>query len=237
VEKIVCALWASGAETAAAFGERLRETLPAALIKAGARQVRLNVRDQRVDPARSLIIRWQTPQPDAVLQFWLPSANAMFREAVDAMLSQACDRFESWLVAESTIIPNRSHPPEPGAPTWGWAQATFITFRPDMSWTAAVEHWHDFHTRVAIETQSNLEYIQNIIVRPLTPGATPYSAFVEECFPPTAMTDPMALLDASGDDARFRENEERMMSSCTAFLDFARMDVIPSSQYDFAYLD
>lgn len=90
---------------------------------------------------------------------------------------------------------------------------------------------------MAIETQSNFEYVQNLIVRPLTEGATPYGAFVEECFPPEAMTDPMALLDAPGDEDIFRRNEKEMMDSCAAFLDFGRMDVFPSSQYDFAHLD
>lgn len=232
MEKVIAALWAQPGEDRAAFNARLLATLPAALRAAGADKVRLNLRDDDVAPAAALVQRWQDPQQDAIVQFWLPSANAIFRGGADAALAAHCDRFAAWLVAESTIIPNTAHVPAPGARSWGWSQASFISFRPDLSRQDAIAVWHSHHTRVAIDTQANFEYVQNLVVRPLTDGAPAYDAFVEECFPTEAMTNPQAFYDAVGDEAKFQANLATMMDSCGRFIDFSRIDIIPTSQYD-----
>jgi len=232
MEKVVCALWRAEGEEREAFNVRLRASLAPALMAGGASRVRINLRDATVDPASALVQQWQAPQQDAVAQFWLPSANALFRGGVDAALSAHCARFAAWLVAESTVIANTAHPPEPGTRTWGWSQASFITFRADLGRAAALRHWHEHHTRIAIDTQANFEYVQNVIVCPLTDEAPAYDAFVEECFPLAAMRDPAAFFAAEGDPGRFKANVKAMMDSCHAFLDFARNDIIPTSQFD-----
>ncbi len=237
MEKLICALWAPDGVSRADYAEQLKGALPAALKEAGASGIRLNVRDATVEPAAPLLQTWQQPQQDAIVQFWLPTANAHFRGPIDAILAAHSGRFELWVVAESTIIPNRDHAPQAGSRTWGWSQASFISFRPDMSWDDAVAHWHRHHTRVAIDTQANFEYVQNIIVRALTPNAPDYDAFVEECFTPEAMTNSPAFFDAVGDDEKFARNTKDMADSCAGFIDFSRIDIIPTSQFDFAHLD
>lgn len=232
MEKVIAALWAAPDEDRAAFSARLLTALPAALTAAGASKVRLNVRDAAVQPAHRLIQQWQDPQQDAAVQFWVPSANALFRADIDAVLAAHCHRFAAWLVAESTIIPNTAHPVASGTRGWGWSQASFITFRPDLPRIEAMKVWHSHHTRVAIDTQANFEYVQNLIVRPLTDDAPPYDAFVEECFPAEAMTDPAAFFAAVGDPAKLQANLATMMDSCGRFIDFTRIDIIPTSQYD-----
>jgi hypothetical protein len=227
MEKIVCALWRKDGEDAEAFAARLLDELPEALAEAGASRVRLNLRDAAVAPAAGLIQQWQEPQQDAVVQFWLPSANARFRGAIDEILTEQTGRYAAWLVSESTVIANDDA-------KRGWSQASFITFRSDIPREQALAHWHGHHTQVAIETQANFEYVQNMIVMPLTENAPAYDAFVEECFPDEAMTDPAAFFDAVGDPERFDANLSAMMESCKAFIDFARIDIIPTSQYDFA---
>lgn len=234
MEKLVCALWRGEGEEREAFNVRLLASLPEALKAAGALKLRINLRDAAVDPAAGLVQRWQAPQQDAVVQFWLPSANALFREGVDAVLAAHCRRFAAWLVCESTIIANTDHTPRGGERTWGWSQASFISFRRDLPPGAALRHWHSHHTRIAIDTQANFEYVQNAVLRPLTDDAPDYDAFVEECFPAEAMTDPAAFFDAVGDPARFKANLDAMMDSCGAFLEPGRMDIIPTSQFDFS---
>jgi hypothetical protein len=233
MEKVVCALWRDPGLPREAFAHRLRASLPQELRAAGASRIRINIADAAVDPAAALVQRWQDPQQEAIVQYWLPSANSRFREAADRAISACSARFAAWLVAESTVIANTDHAPRAGERTFGWAQASFITFRADLPRSAALAHWHAVHTPVAIETQANFEYVQNAIVCALTPGAPPYDAFVEECFPPDAMTDPAAFFAATGDAERFRANLGAMMASCEAFLDFARNDIIPTSQFDF----
>lgn len=259
MEKVIAALWAPPGESREEYGARLLETLPQALVSAGASRVRLNIRDATVAPGEALVQQWQAPQQAAIAQFWIPSANARFRGEVDAALTAHSAWFAAWLVCESEIIPNTAHPysaniaPEKRSEaefseakhrageanatrTWGWSQASFISFRPDIAHEAAIAHWHSHHTRVAIETQANFEYVQNLIVRPLTEGAPAYSAFVEECFPINALNEPEAFFDAVGNPEKFKANLDAMMDSCHAFLDFTRNDIIPSSQFDFAHL-
>jgi len=234
MEKIIAALWAPADEARESYAGRVLAGLPGALIAAGAGQVRINLRDDAVRAGDALVQTWQTPQQAAIAQFWLPSANARFRTDIDAALAAHSDRFALWLVTESTIIANTAHRPIAGQRTWGWSQASFIGFRSDMTRTAVLDHWHGHHTRVAIETQSNFEYVQNLIVRPLTADAPDYGAFVEECFPIEALDHPAVFFDAVGDAAKFEANLATMMGSCRGFIDFTRNDVIPTSQYDFA---
>lgn len=235
MEKVIYALWKAEGENRESFNARLLESLPEALKKTGATKVRINVRDATVDPAAPLIQQWQQPMQDAVVQLWLPSANAMFRGDTDAAVAAHCDRFAAWLVAESAIIPNTEHPPvKRGERTWGWSQASFISFRKDMRWEDCIRHWHSHHVRVAIDTQSNFEYIQNLIVRPLTENAPTYGAFVEECFPLEAMTDTYVFFDAVGDEAKYQANLKAMMDSCGGFIDATQIDIVPTSQFDFA---
>lgn len=233
MEKVVCALWRDTGEPREAFAERLRANLPRALRDAGASRIRINIADVAVDPAAGLVQRWQAPQQEAVVQYWLPSANALFRDAADRAVAAHAARFAAWLVAESTVIANTAHPPRAGERTWGWSQASFISFRSDLPRPAALAHWHDIHTAIAIDTQANFEYVQNAVVCPLTADAPAYDAFVEECFPPEAMADPAAFFAAVGDEGQFRKNLKAMMESCEAFLDFSHNDIVPTSQFDF----
>lgn len=226
MEKIVTALW--GVDNA-----RLLTELPVSLRAAGASGIRINIRDAVVEAGAGLVQKWQDPQQEAVVQYWLPSANAIFRGVADAAMAAVSERFHAWLVAESTIIANSEHPPTNGERTWGWSQASFINFRSDMSHAKAVAVWHSHHTRVAIDTQSNFEYVQNLVVRPLTDGAPDYDAFVEECFPIDALSNPHVFFDAVGDQAKFEANLNAMMDSCRRFIQFGQIDIIPTSQYDF----
>jgi hypothetical protein len=231
MEKVICALWADGARDA--FNARLLAELPVAMRAAGASGIRINIRDEAVEPGAKMVQTWQQPQQDAVVQYWLPSAHIMFRQKVDSAIARCCNRFAAWLVAESTIMSNQTQPKVAGKRANGWSQASFIRFRKDISHAEAVAFWQSHHTQIAIETQSNFEYVQNVIIRPLTDNAPAYDAFVEECFPIEALTNAFAFFDALGDKQKFAENLKAMMDSCGQFIADGEIDIIPTSQYDF----
>jgi hypothetical protein len=232
MEKIICALWADGDREG--FNQRLIADLAPRLKALGARHIRINVQDATVAPGAPLIQKWTDPQFDAAMQFWLPSSNPIFREAVDEAIAAHCARFAAWLVVESTIIPNGKYPPTPGQRTDGFSQMAFLVKPDRLSWEAWRTIWHTSHTQIAIDTQANFEYIQNLVVRPLTEDAPPFVGIVEECFPLTALTDPMVFFDAVGDQEKFDRNLATMMESCDRFIDRGVIDVILTSQYDFA---
>lgn len=233
MEKVICLLWAGEGGDVAAFNASLLERLPGALQAAGASGIRLNLEDAISAAGAHLRQPRGEPQHDAVVQFWLPSANRLLRREVDAVLDAACAQWRGWVVAESTIIANTAHPPRPGQRTEGWAQMAFLTLPARLTHAEWLALWQDRHTLVAIETQANFEYVQNLAVRPLTADAPPYVAIVEECFPEAALTDPFAFFDAVGDPAKFKANLDRMMESCDRFIERGTIDVIPTGQYTF----
>ncbi|MFM7028242.1 MAG: EthD domain-containing protein [Chakrabartia sp.] len=233
MEKIICALWKAAGESREEFNARLCADVTAQLRAIGAERMRLNIEDGHTAPAAALRQSRGEAQHDALLQFWLPNAHGPFWESIGRVLSQAADRWAAWLVLEATIIPNDDYPAKPGQRSFGWSQTAFLTLPKGMAQEDWRRIWQEDHTRVAVETQANFEYVQNLVIRPLTPDAPPYVAIVEECFPDAAMTDPLAFFDAVGDKAKFKRNLDQMMASCDRFIARGTIDVIPTSQYNF----
>ena len=231
MEKVICLLWADEGADRTAFNASLLDRLPGALRAAGATGIRLNLEDAISAGGAHLRQSRGARQHDAVVQFWLPSANRLLRGEADRALDACCAQWHGWVVAESTIIANSAHPAQAGERTAGWAQLAFLTLPERLTHAEWLALWQDRHTLVAIETQANFEYVQNLVVRPLTEGAPPYVAIVEECFPEAALTDPFVFFDAVGDPARFKANLDRMMESCDRFIDRGTIDVIPTGQY------
>lgn len=231
MEKIIYAMWKDHAEEDARFIARLLGDI-APRLDGIAHAVRINVQDDSVATGTSPRMTSTRPQMDAVVQLWLPSANDPERAAVDAIIADAAPRHAAWLASESTIIANTLHPPAPGTRTEGFSQIVFLGLPPRLSPDAWRDAWQRQHSAVAVDTQSNFEYVQNLIVRPLSYGAPAYVAMVEECFPAAALTDEAVYFDAEGDTARLAQNQRLMMESCARFIDFDRIDCIPTSQFD-----
>jgi hypothetical protein len=230
MEKIVYALWRDSATDRDRFNARLRDEIAPRLAEK-ARAVRINLQDADVLDGTSPRMACTTPQMEAVVQLWLDSAHDDVRGPFDAIIADIAARFAAWLVCESTALPNTLHPPRTGERTEGFSQIVFLGRPPRLTWEAWREIWQRDQTPVAIETQSNFEYVQNLVVRPLTYGAPQYAAMVEECFPRAALTDEAVYFDAPGDPARLADNQRRMMESCARFIDFDRIDCIPTSQF------
>jgi hypothetical protein len=231
VEKIIYALWRDRSEPRDAFNARLLGEV-ASLLTPMVRALRINVQDDAVATGTSPRITSTRPQMEAVVQLWLDSANDAARAGVDAIVAGVAPRHAAWLASESTVLPNRLHTPAPDERTEGFSQIVFLGLPPRLSWTAWRNIWERQHSAVAVDTQANFEYVQNLIVRPLTYGAPSYVAMIEECFPAAALHDEAVYFDAVGDAARLAENQRLMMESCARFIDFDRIDCIPTSQFD-----
>lgn len=227
MEKIVCALWGSD-------NAHLLNELPGVLAAAGALNIRVNIQDETVEPGAALRQVNSRPQMEAVAQFWVPSAYAPFIAGIHAALAKASERYAAWLVAESTIIPNTRYPAVAGQRAKGFSQLAFLGLPPRLTHEEWRTIWQGSHTTVAIETQSNFEYVQNLVLRALTEDAPPLAGFVEECFPIEALTDPFVFFDAVGNQAKFDTNLAAMMESCGRFIDFDRIDVLITSQFNYA---
>ncbi|SDA34829.1 EthD domain-containing protein [Pseudomonas sp. NFPP10] len=233
MEKVIYLLWRDPSSTDETFARHVRHEVIGQLQALGAQGLQLNLADSEVAPAAALRQENRPRLPDACLSLWLDSANAAPRAPFDRVLAQATTRLAAYLVCESEAIRNTRFPPSPGERTYGFAQVALLTRPPRLTPQTWLEIWRNQHTEVAIVTQANFQYVQNLVVAALTPDAPPIDAIVEECFPPAAMTDPQAFFDATGDEARFEKNLAAMMQSCARFIDFDKIDVLPTSQYRF----
>lgn len=228
MEKLIYALWRDPDQPRDRFNAHLLADVAAELAP-HARALRINVQDESVVGGTSPHFIVSQPQMEAVVQIWVDTAFAPARAPIEAALGRIAPRVEGWLVSESVPLPNTACPP--GLPTNGFSQVVFIEKPAALDHETWRRNWQDGHTGVAVETQSNFEYVQNLVVRPVTAGATPFVAVVEECFPLAALHDKALFYDAVGAPAKLEANEARMMASCANFIGEKGCDCIPMRQY------
>ena len=231
MEKIISVVWRSEHTSAEEFSQHLRTSLADKLLSLGARGLQVNVADDEVQAADGLRQTATLPQMHGTLSLWVDSAVAAFRQPFDQVIEGEVARIACYLVTESQPIRNTRFPPQPGERTTGFSQLAFLKRPPRLTHEAWLDVWHNRHTQVAIDTQDNFLYVQNVVVRSLTHAAPPYDAIVEECFPAAAMTNPYAFFNAVGDEEKLQRNLQTMMESCARFIDFDKIDVLPTSQY------
>ncbi len=225
MEKLLYPLWKAESEDAEAFRERLLNGAGPRLLDLGVRGLRLAVVDSDVAPAAGLRQEKLGPALDAMLSIWVDSAND--RSALEAIVGEYCVKYAGYVVTESE--PLRHLSPE-GARMGGWTQVVFLERPAKMAESDWLSVWLGSHTDVAIRTQSTFAYRQNVVVRSLTDDAPAVHAIVEESFPGTAMNSPHAFYDADSDEALNARLSE-MVESCARFIDFERLNVVPTSEY------
>jgi len=229
MEKLVYAVWRPAALSGSDFRDRLLGDCAERLLQRGAQKLAVSVADEHVDYARGSIISHMEAPIAAVVCFWLDTH--LERAPAEAVLRGATARCAGYLVLESVPVPNKTHRVPLGERTPGANTIGFLEKPERLSAEAWLELWQGQHTRVAIETQSTFLYIQNAVVRALTPAAPPWVAIVEEGFPREALIDPRVFYDAGDSAAKLAENRGRMIESCRRFIDFDRLESHVFSQY------
>ena len=229
MEKLIYAIWRAESESREDFNARLREHLPER-IDALARGLRINLQDNSVEGGTSPRLIATEPQMEAVVQLWVDSASQTLCAAVESALASVALRTEGWLVCEATPLVNETY--APGTPTEGFSQLAFLQKPSTLDHETWRSNWQNLHTDVAISTQSTFEYVQNLVVRPVSEVAGPYAAIVEECFPMEALTDPALYFNAPGNQEALVAHTQQMMESCARFMDMSGCDCIPTRQYE-----
>ena len=232
MEKVIYILWRNSAIAQEEWCRTVRGAVADKLVSLGALGVQVNVCDAVAAPAEQYRTGMgHQPNIEAAIQLWLHSANDEQRKPFDEAIQAACWRMAAYLVSESQLLFNERHPPQVGQRTQCYAQVTLFACRKDVPREYWLDIWRNSHSQVAIDTQDTFYYTQNLVVRPLTFGAPPYEAIVEEGFPDEALTSVHAFFDAVGDDAKLAQNQRLMAESCNRFIDFTTIDVVPTSQY------
>lgn len=234
MEKLIVPVWKSEGSSGDELRDRmLNEMVPALLAQENVRALRFSVVDSEIASAAGKRMETCQSLPDGMVSMWLNNGGA--RSVCEEVIAGVVDRFSTYLVVEAEPIVNTEHRAATGERGHGFCQVVFLQ-RPDRLTEAEwLTIWQGSHTQVAIDTQSTFSYRQNVIVRSLSQDATVFHAMIEENFPPEAMTSDQAFYGVS-DDEGLKKNLDAMVTSCSRFIDFDKIDVIPMSEYVLKYL-
>ena len=227
MEKIAIQLWKKNDIDEDEFKNVLVKKVPSSLADIVS-NYQVNIVDKDVQDAIGLIQSSYPPSPNAVLFL---KVNSLFHveEKLNILESHA-KRFFSYIVSESKIL-EIDESNNLGHRTEGFSQIVFLEKPEHMDVYDWFDHWTHYHTEIAIETQSNFIYTQNTVVRRLQKDAPKFIAIIEECFPLGAMTDQEEFYAAKGNPSLMKQNLNIMMESCSKFIDFSKIEVIPTSRY------
>lgn len=229
MEKLIYALWREESQMREAFNAALLEEVSDHLISL-ARGVRINVQDRSVAGGTTPRLVATEPQMEAIVQLWVDSASRQRCADIESALASVASKNEGWLVCEATPMPNETC--AAGTPTQGFSQIAILKKPSTLDQETWQSNWQNLHTEVAIKTQSTFEYVQNLVVRPVSEVAGPYAAIVEECFPSAALTDASVYFNAVGDQQVLAAHTQQMMESCGRFMDMGGCDCIATRQYE-----
>ena len=189
---------------------------------AGVNELQVNVHDDVVAAALAL---QHLEQPIETVV----STSGGFGADILRILADPLGDLVGW---EVEVRPPLPPPPVPdGVRTDALANLAFIRKPREMSYDAWLQHWHGPHSEVAMQTQATFGYVQNRVVRPLTPGTPQVDAIVEELFPMAAVTDMHAFYGSGGDDAELARRMTTLMASVAAMGADRDIDLVPTSRY------
>jgi hypothetical protein len=214
VEKLLYSLWKVSSVSGDEFrDELLLQLAPKLTGIEGVHGLRICVVDSAVSAAAGRRIESHAPLPDAMLSLWVDFAGAAgyWEPLIDAHVSTKT----VYLVAEAEpLVSQQTHPSMTGERLYGMCQVVFMSPPDDMDRGEWLSTWKD-----------------NLVVRRMTADTPGCFAVVEENFPPEAMASDHAFYATGGDEALLQKNMNAMIESCTRFIDFQKIDVIPMSEY------
>ena len=227
MEKIVIQIWKNHEIDDNDFKKFLLNEIPSNL-RSDLTSYQVNLPDKDVSKAAGLVQSSYPPSPNAIVFLKVKSLFHV-EQKLKAFESHA-EKLFSYIVSESKII-EVDESKNLNKRTEGFSQIVFLEKPDNIDRFDWFDHWTHHHTKIAIETQSNFIYVQNSVVRKLQKQAPDFIAIVEECFPSQAMSDQGEFYAARGDATLMKKNLEIMMDSCNAFIDFSKIEVIPTSRY------
>jgi len=224
VEKLVYLVWKRDAERIESFREALIERCAPRLLGHGALALTVNVSDLLDQVGRkSPLVIGEGRTLSASVSLWLDSLDS--RAPIEAELGALGQRVAGYLVTESVPLhcPDRTWADgerSPGVTLW----TAFP--KPDrISDEEFYARWHGSHTPLSFEIHPLWEYVRNAVARPLTTGAPPYRAIVEERFRTLDdLTDPMRFFGSA-------ENVQRVLADIATFSELEQMNTAPMSEW------
>ena len=227
MEKIVIQIWKNHEIDDNDFKNFLVNEIPSNL-RSDLTSYQVNLPDKDVSKAAGLVQSSYPPSPNAIV--FLKVKSLFHVEQKLRVFESHAEKLFSYIVSESKII-EVDESKNLNKRTEGFSQIVFLEKPDNVDKFDWFDHWTHHHTKIAIETQSNFIYVQNTVVRPLQKTSPSFIAIIEECFPSEAMTDPEVFYDAKNNPEQLAKHAQIMMDSCEKFIDFKKIEVIPTSRY------
>jgi hypothetical protein len=227
MEKLAYQLWKKDDDSLETFKETLLKNLSRDIGELVS-ELQINIADSDVIPANNLAQSNYPPAPNAVI--FIKVKSYFLADTLESHLEKITNKIYGFVVSESIILDSSEKSPL-GLRSEGFSQVVFLEKPRTMSTFDWFDHWTNFHTKIAIQTQSNFIYVQNTVVRSLQKESPSFIAIIEECFPSEAMTDPEVFYNAQNNPEQFAKHVQIMMDSCEKFIDFKKIEVIPTSRY------
>lgn len=199
------------------------------LLGLGVSGLTLNLRDAQVRESL-MTLTTLDPPVQGLVSLWTDQHYGEQMQAALDVLAPRADELAAYLVTESVPLPPPSS--APGRRAEGLANIALLRRPADLDEATWLSRWQRDHTPVAIATQATFGYVQNYVVRALTPGAPPVSAIVEELFPIEAVRSLHAFFGAA-DDADLADRMGTMIASTSAFGANVNIDTVPTGRYVF----
>lgn len=227
MEKVILALRAGSVDDD--WAATMCGPVAADLLALGLPGLTVNVRDSLVRDSLMTLTTLDPPVWGFVSLWTEQSYGDQVRDALK-ILEPHVNSMAAYLVTESSPLPPPPSPAGRRAP--GLANVALLRRPSDLDESTWLYRWQHDHTPVAIATQSTFGYVQNVVVRALTPDAPAISAIVEELFPIEAVKSLHAFFGAA-DDADLADRMGKMIASTTAFGANVDIDTVPTGRYVF----
>jgi len=227
MEKLAYQLWKKDDDSLETFKEALLKNLSKDIVEL-VEELQINIADADVELANDLVQSNYPPSPNAII--FIKVKSYFLADTLESHLQKVTKKIRGFIVSESVILDNKDKSPV-GSRSEGFSQIVFLEKPETMSAFDWFDHWTNYHTKIAIQTQSNFIYVQNTVVRSLQKESPSFIAIIEECFPSEAMTDPEVFYNAQNNPEQFAKHVQIMMDSCEKFIDFKKIEVIPTSRY------
>ncbi len=225
MEKVIAVLRTDTGDDA--WVDRMCGPVAEALLDLDLPGLTVNVRDAAV---RNSLMTLTTLDPPVrgFVSIWTQQHYGRDLRAALHILEREAEHLAAYLVTESVPLPPPAAPLGGRVP--GLANVALLRRPAGLDEATWLDRWLNHHTEVAIATQSTFGYVQNCVVRPLTPDAPHVSAIVEELFPIEATGSLHAFFDAA-DDAALQDRMGRMIASTSTFGANVDIDAVPTGRY------
>jgi hypothetical protein len=236
VEKLVYLVWDRPGRDPDDLRAQVLDDVAPRLLALDPRGLQVNVDDADASvPA-------MVPVPDdelpvrAQVSVWLDAHDR--RAPYEAVLAEVGVRRAGFLVTEALYADYGTNAHGPRRRDWpdgerspGLLAVTTFDKRPGVDDASFRAHWYGYQSPMSEAMQPRMRYVRNTVVHPVTPGAPPMRAIVEEGWPSVEHYTDLQLFFGATSPDDVAENVRIMLDSMKVFADTASLRTYTMSEY------